>query len=85
MLSGIYLIFLISSLIFMAFSLLFLFLGLYVSCAVCRVKITALWYITPCSLDVDRRFRGAYCLVGAMTVFWDIAPSSLVYGGRNLW
>jgi hypothetical protein len=25
--------------------------------------MTALWYIAPCSIvEVDRRFRGAYCL-----------------------
>jgi hypothetical protein len=26
------------------------------------VKITVVWDIAPCSLEVDRRFRGAYCL-----------------------
>jgi hypothetical protein len=30
---------------------------------VASVKMTAFWDIAPCSLvDVDRRFRGAYCL-----------------------
>jgi hypothetical protein len=26
------------------------------------IKIRAFWEIAPCSLGVDRRFRGAYCL-----------------------
>jgi hypothetical protein len=26
------------------------------------MKMRAFWYIAPCSLGVDRRFRGAYCL-----------------------
>jgi hypothetical protein len=27
-----------------------------------RMKMTAFWDVAPCSLEVDRRFRGAYCL-----------------------
>jgi hypothetical protein len=26
------------------------------------IKITAFWDITPYSIEVDRRFRGVYCL-----------------------
>jgi len=26
------------------------------------LKITALWDTVPCIVEVDRRFRGAYCL-----------------------
>jgi hypothetical protein len=26
------------------------------------MKMTAFWDIASCSLEVDRRFRGAYCL-----------------------
>jgi hypothetical protein len=41
-------------------------------------KTTALWDVTPCILvEVDRRFRGAYCLnhhSDEVMVFWIVAP-----------
>jgi hypothetical protein len=27
-----------------------------------RMKIRAFWDVAPCSLGVDRRFKGAYCI-----------------------
>jgi hypothetical protein len=36
---------------------------------VASLKMTGLWHILPCSLvEVDRRFRGAYCLHSVMFI-----------------
>jgi hypothetical protein len=30
------------------------------------IKITVFWDVAPCSLYIDRRFRGAYCIIWAI-------------------
>jgi hypothetical protein len=40
------------------------------------VKMTAFWDVAPCSLmEVHRRFRGAYCIIRAMSDHWHGATS----------
>jgi hypothetical protein len=57
-------------------------------------KITAYWNIAPCSLvEVDRRFRGAYCLhhqgdeINTIAEFWvfrDPRYQQIIFGSK-LW
>jgi hypothetical protein len=59
--------------------------------AVVSVKMTAFWNVAPCSLvEIDRRFRGAYCLHHQIALVIEAVSTSetsvnfYVTAGRNI-